>query len=379
MLVSLALGTWIGQGDNCTVMALVAAFALLSASSILAAWRAESGGPGKAASRVRGAIKTRAESWRLAVQLSAAHEETVAPYLNETPEEVAAPSRALLWQNVYARRATLALAAVSLLVVVALVLLRVSAPEVNPAGGGAGPAANNTQGDSASPAASNARGDDSLPVVVEVGQESDLQRASNLPDGVRFRWRFGPPGSTYDITVTTADMVVVAEARGLKVPEYRVSAAQLKSVTSGAPLLWQAVVHMPEGATLATTWALVSVGASDPVSATGESDLVAVMRVVDVYKRAIESEDLMLYKTLRPGLAPQAEGILRKNFSERDYLEVLISLENMPRVNDRTATVGIGRRDTFILRADPQRQIQHEAIRESLSLEKTSTGWVILN
>jgi MFS transporter, DHA1 family, multidrug resistance protein len=44
MLISLALGTVIGQAYNGTVLPLVVGFAVLSLCSIVAAWRAESGG-----------------------------------------------------------------------------------------------------------------------------------------------------------------------------------------------------------------------------------------------------------------------------------------------------------------------------------------------
>jgi MFS transporter, DHA1 family, multidrug resistance protein len=46
MLISLVLGTLIGQSYNGTVLPLVAGFAVLSACSIIAAWWAESGEPG---------------------------------------------------------------------------------------------------------------------------------------------------------------------------------------------------------------------------------------------------------------------------------------------------------------------------------------------
>jgi len=45
MLISLALGTWIGQSYNGTVLPLVVGFAVLSACSLIAAWWAESGEP----------------------------------------------------------------------------------------------------------------------------------------------------------------------------------------------------------------------------------------------------------------------------------------------------------------------------------------------
>jgi DHA1 family bicyclomycin/chloramphenicol resistance-like MFS transporter len=43
MLISLALGTWIGQSYNGTVLPLVIGFAVLSAAAIVASWWAESG------------------------------------------------------------------------------------------------------------------------------------------------------------------------------------------------------------------------------------------------------------------------------------------------------------------------------------------------
>jgi DHA1 family bicyclomycin/chloramphenicol resistance-like MFS transporter len=54
MLISLALGTWIGQSYNGTVLPLVGGFAVLSACSIMAAWWAESGAAGHRARRVSG-------------------------------------------------------------------------------------------------------------------------------------------------------------------------------------------------------------------------------------------------------------------------------------------------------------------------------------
>jgi MFS transporter, DHA1 family, multidrug resistance protein len=47
MLISLPLGTWIGQSYDGTVLPLVRGFAALSACSILVAWWAESGTPGR--------------------------------------------------------------------------------------------------------------------------------------------------------------------------------------------------------------------------------------------------------------------------------------------------------------------------------------------
>jgi DHA1 family bicyclomycin/chloramphenicol resistance-like MFS transporter len=45
MLISLVLGTWIGQSYNGTVLPLVLGFAVLSACAMLTTWWAEGGAP----------------------------------------------------------------------------------------------------------------------------------------------------------------------------------------------------------------------------------------------------------------------------------------------------------------------------------------------
>jgi DHA1 family bicyclomycin/chloramphenicol resistance-like MFS transporter len=52
MLISLALGTWIGQSYNGTVLPLAIGFAVLSACAMVALWWAESGGLERTAARV---------------------------------------------------------------------------------------------------------------------------------------------------------------------------------------------------------------------------------------------------------------------------------------------------------------------------------------
>ena len=52
MLISLALGTWIGQSYDGTVLPLVVGFGVLSACSILATWWAEPGAPRRQSARL---------------------------------------------------------------------------------------------------------------------------------------------------------------------------------------------------------------------------------------------------------------------------------------------------------------------------------------
>jgi len=62
MLMSLVLGTWIGQSYNGTVLPLVVGFAVLSACSIVAAWWAELVPPGRESARAQGSdIETTGE------------------------------------------------------------------------------------------------------------------------------------------------------------------------------------------------------------------------------------------------------------------------------------------------------------------------------
>jgi MFS transporter, DHA1 family, multidrug resistance protein len=58
MLISLALGTLIGQSYNGTVLPLVVGFAVLSVCSLISAWWAEAGGTARQAAPVADATTT---------------------------------------------------------------------------------------------------------------------------------------------------------------------------------------------------------------------------------------------------------------------------------------------------------------------------------
>jgi DHA1 family bicyclomycin/chloramphenicol resistance-like MFS transporter len=59
MLISLALGTWIGQSYNGTVLPLVIGFAALSACAIAASWWAENSGIRSQESGIRAGLGSR--------------------------------------------------------------------------------------------------------------------------------------------------------------------------------------------------------------------------------------------------------------------------------------------------------------------------------
>ncbi len=65
----------------------------------------------------------------------------------------------------------------------------------------------------------------------------------------RLRWSSGPDGARYDLVVTTVDLEVIADARGLDRPEYRVDPERLASLAAGTRLLWRVVAQMPDGST----------------------------------------------------------------------------------------------------------------------------------
>jgi hypothetical protein len=64
------------------------------------------------------------------------------------------------------------------------------------------------------------------------------------------RWAAAPPGSLYDVVVTTGSLEVIAEARGLEATEYVVAAERLAGVPSGTRLLWRVTARAPDGTTI---------------------------------------------------------------------------------------------------------------------------------
>jgi hypothetical protein len=73
------------------------------------------------------------------------------------------------------------------------------------------------------------------------------------------RWSSGPDGARYDLVVTTVDLEVIADVRGLDRPEHQVDAARLAPLAAGTRLLWRVVAHMPDGSTLSSATVGVSV------------------------------------------------------------------------------------------------------------------------
>jgi hypothetical protein len=60
------------------------------------------------------------------------------------------------------------------------------------------------------------------------------------------RWQ-GPPGARYELTVTTADLRLVAEATDLAEPAYTLPVEQLQPFAAGDRFNWRVVAILPDG------------------------------------------------------------------------------------------------------------------------------------
>ena len=103
-----------------------------------------------------------------------------------------------------------------------------------------------------------------------------------------------------------------------------------------------------------------------------ESDDALIRGVIRTYERAIETKNVDLFRSVRPGLSAAEEGRLRASFSQIDSQQVDITVEEL-RVEGRTATVRLARRDTFM--SGGRRQTN--ASRQTLRFEKAAAGWII--
>lgn len=95
--------------------------------------------------------------------------------------------------------------------------------------------------------------------------------------------------------------------------------------------------------------------------------------VLRTYERAIETKNVDLFRSVRPGLSAAEENRLRASFNEIDSQQVDIVVEDL-RIDGRTATVRISRRDTMIMRGGRR---QTASSRPTLRLEKGAGGWII--
>jgi hypothetical protein len=78
--------------------------------------------------------------------------------------------------------------------------------------------------------------------------ESQLPEGAALPrDQAVLRWSAGPPGSFYEIRVSTRQAQEVAVETGLETPRYRVPPESFHGYPSATIFYWQVTTRFPEG------------------------------------------------------------------------------------------------------------------------------------
>jgi serine/threonine protein kinase len=117
---------------------------------------------------------------------------------------------------------------------------------------------------------------------------------------------------------------------------------------------------------------LPSTPSTIPPTSPVESDDALIRGVLRTYERAIETKNVDLFRSVRPGLSAAEENRLRTSFSQVDSQQVDIVVEDL-RVDGRAATVRISRRDTIM--SGGRRQTASS--RQTLRLEKAAGGWII--
>jgi serine/threonine protein kinase len=108
-----------------------------------------------------------------------------------------------------------------------------------------------------------------------------------------------------------------------------------------------------------------------PTSPT-ESDETLIRRVIATYKTAIETKNVALFRSVRPGLSSAEETRLRESFRQVDSQTVSITIDDV-RVEGRMATARVTRQDVIV--SPGRRQVQNS--RQTIRFEKSATGWII--
>ena len=112
--------------------------------------------------------------------------------------------------------------------------------------------------------------------------------------------------------------------------------------------------------------------ATIPPTSPVETDDAAIRGVIRTYERAFETKSIDLYRSVRPGLSAAEESRLRASFSQIDSQQVDIVVDEL-RIDGRSATVRLSRRDTIMSRG----QRQTATSRQTLRLDKAAAGWII--
>jgi len=94
--------------------------------------------------------------------------------------------------------------------------------------------------------------------------------------------------------------------------------------------------------------------------------------VIQTYKRAIETKDIGLFRSVWLNLSRAAETAVTNSFRQIDSQQIDLRVENL-RIDGRTASAQIVRRDTLV--TSGRRQVQNST--QTLRFAKTDAGWFI--
>jgi hypothetical protein len=109
-----------------------------------------------------------------------------------------------------------------------------------------------------------------------------------------------------------------------------------------------------------------------PAPSQEEIDDAAIRRVVATYGRAIETKDLVLFRSIKPNLSPDEERRLQQGFRAVSSQRVALTIASINRQGD-TASVVLQRRDVL----DVGGRRQTVDARQTLTLSRAGGGWVI--
>lgn len=94
--------------------------------------------------------------------------------------------------------------------------------------------------------------------------------------------------------------------------------------------------------------------------------------MIATYERAIETKNIDLFRSVRPGLSAADEGRLRESFRQVDSQDIVIRITDL-KISGKTATAHLARTDTIV--SAGRRQTQSS--QQTLQLNKLASGWII--
>jgi hypothetical protein len=110
-----------------------------------------------------------------------------------------------------------------------------------------------------------------------------------------------------------------------------------------------------------------------PAAPVRESDEAVIRRVIATYERAIETKDLALFRSVRPGLSADEERRLRASFDQVTRQEIDIRIEGITVTGD-TATARLARQDTL----ETGGRSQTTRSSQTLRLARRNASWIIV-